>query len=187
MQPPKRLYHSAVEDTDEVEDREKYRPGGYHPIHFDDYIDPKKRFKVIHKLGWTLTATQWLCHDRVSRYHRAVKVLTADQSVEGCPEFQAFKLLRGIDRKELEENCISIPHDYFWIDGPNGHHLCFVSDVLGPNLFMNTPDGQGVHTPEYLINLNFQVSKGLQYLHGKGICHGGEIQMFRHKDEDADG
>ncbi|KAI1086376.1 kinase-like domain-containing protein [Rostrohypoxylon terebratum] len=106
------------------------------------------------------------------RHYKSAKVITAAESAEECPELQIFKALADVGDKELRESHINIPRDYFWIDGPNGRHLCFISDLLGPNLFMNHPDGIDIHTPELLTDLIFQVSKGLQYLHQKGICHG---------------
>ncbi|KAI1658351.1 kinase-like domain-containing protein [Daldinia decipiens] len=172
MKPFQRLYQPAVEDTGEVEDRERYRPGGYHPIHFNDNLGHNERFNVIHKLGWGVSSTVWLCFDKESGYYRSVKVMTADESAEDCPELRIMKALGGISHQELQDNHIIIPHEYFWIQGPNGRHLCLVSDLLGPSLFRNSPLGTGLHTPEILTNLTYQVSKGLQYLHKKGICHG---------------
>ncbi|KAI2621188.1 kinase-like domain-containing protein [Hypoxylon sp. NC1633] len=164
------LYIAAGDDTDYAEDREKYRPGGYHPIHFGDYLDPKKRFNVIHKLGWGVSSTVWLCLDEESRYYKSVKVMTAEQSAEDSPELQTLKRLADAGRKELNDNYVSIPHEHFWINGPNGRHLCFVSDLLGPSC--NSLLGIGIHTQDILTDMAFQVSKGLQYLHKKGICHG---------------
>ncbi|KAI1097607.1 kinase-like domain-containing protein, partial [Jackrogersella minutella] len=172
MEPNQRIYCAAGDDTDYVEDREKYRSGGYHPIHCDDYLDSNKRFQVVHKLGWGESSTVWLCYDEKSRYYRSIKVMTTEESGEECRELQILKTLVGIDRKELADNYINVPREHFWIEGPNGRHLCFVSDLLGPSLFANAPDGVGFHTPESLTDLTFQVSKGLQYLHQKGICHG---------------
>ncbi|KAI8965560.1 kinase-like domain-containing protein [Daldinia sp. FL1419] len=172
MEPSKRLYQRAVEDTGEVEDRERYRPGGYHPIHFNDSLGPHERFVVIHKLGWGANCTVWLCFDKESCYYRSVKVMTAETSVEGCPELHIMEVLSDVSRRELEENHVIIPREYFWLEGPNGRHLCLVSDLLGPSLFRNSPLGTGIHTPELLTDLSFQIAKGLQYLHGKGVCHG---------------
>ncbi|KAI0841185.1 kinase-like domain-containing protein [Hypoxylon sp. FL0890] len=172
MKSDQRLYYAAGDDTEHVEDREKYRPGGYHPIHFDDYLDSNKRFQVVHKLGWGASSTVWLCYDEKCRYYRSVKVMTSEESVEECQELQITKALADVSYKELKDNYIAIPREHFWIEGPNGRHLCFVSDLLGPSLFQNSPDGMGIHTPDSLTDLTFQVSKGLQYLHNKGICHG---------------
>ncbi|KAI0852800.1 kinase-like domain-containing protein [Daldinia vernicosa] len=185
MASSQRLYLPAVEDTGEVEDREKYRPGGYHPIHFNDYLDSDQRFNVIHKLGWGTSSTVWLCLDKKSRYYKSVKVMTAEESIESCPELRIMEILSDVSRQELEDNYITIPHEYFWLQGPNGRHLCLVSDILGPSLFRNSPLGVGIYTPKVLTDLAFQVSKGLQYLHKKGICHGdlrpGNVLMQLHQ------
>ncbi|KAI0889308.1 kinase-like domain-containing protein [Annulohypoxylon maeteangense] len=172
MEPTKRLYRAGGDDALDLEGRERYRPGGYHPIHFNDYLDPENRFQVVHKLGWGNSSTVWLCYDEKCRYYKSVKVMTAEESVEECPELRILKALADVSDKELRENHLNIPRDHFWINGPNGRHLCLVSDLLGPSLFMNHPDGMGIHTPELLTDITFQVSKGLQYLHRKGICHG---------------
>ncbi|KAI1482332.1 kinase-like domain-containing protein [Daldinia eschscholtzii] len=172
MKPFQRLYQRAVEDTGELEDREKYRPGGYHPIHFNDDLGPNERFNVIHKLGWSVNSTMWLCFDKKSKYYRSLKVMTAEESEEDCPELRIMKALSEVSSQELDDNYIIIPHEHFWLQGPNGRHLCLVSDFLGPSLYWGSPLGTGIHTPEILTGLSFQVSKGLQYLHKKGICHG---------------
>ncbi|KAI1460383.1 kinase-like domain-containing protein [Annulohypoxylon moriforme] len=83
-----------------------------------------------------------------------------------------MKYVADISHDELRDNYINIPRDHFWIEGPNGRHLCLISELLGPSLYMNYPDGMDIHTPESLTDLTSQVSKGLQFLHQKGICHG---------------
>ncbi|KAI2465853.1 kinase-like domain-containing protein [Annulohypoxylon bovei var. microspora] len=172
MEPIQRLYCVAGDDTLDVEDRERYRPGGYHPVHLNDYLDPENRFQVIHKLGWGISSTVWLCYDDKSRSYRSIKIMTAEESAEECRELQILKNLAHIGYNELRDNYINLPREHFWVDGPNGRHICFVSDLLGPSLFMDHPDGMGIHTPELLTDLTFQVCKGLHYLHKKGICHG---------------
>lgn len=44
---------------------EKYRPGGYHPTHFDDEFN-HGQYRVIRKLGVGSYSTVWLVVD--SRY-----------------------------------------------------------------------------------------------------------------------
>ncbi|KAI1386761.1 kinase-like domain-containing protein [Hypoxylon trugodes] len=171
MSTTQRLYLPAV-DGGEVEEREKYRPGGYHPIHFNDHLGPNKRFLVVHKLGWNVNSTEWLCLDKRTMCHRSVKVMVAEQSVEDCPELQVLNALSEVSRNELEENCVAIPKEHFWVEGPNGRHLCFVSDLYGPSLYLDSPLGTGIHTPGILTDFTFQICKGIQYLHTKGICHG---------------
>ena len=45
----------------EVESPDRYRPGGYHPVHLGDIYH--QRYKVIHKLGFGTYSTVWLARD----------------------------------------------------------------------------------------------------------------------------
>ena len=45
----------------EVESPDRYRPGGYHPVHLGDVYH--QRYRVIHKLGFGTYSTVWLARD----------------------------------------------------------------------------------------------------------------------------
>ena len=100
-----------------------------------------------------------------------MKVLQAQNSNEESQELKIFKLLEHIDREELERNHIGLPESYFWQDGPNGRHLCFVSKLVAA-MDLSPPSGYGPHSPTLLIDLCFQLASAVKYLHDKGICHG---------------
>ncbi|TRX91697.1 hypothetical protein FHL15_007479 [Xylaria flabelliformis] len=100
-----------------------------------------------------------------------VKVFQAEKSTESQLEIAALRLFEGIDRQELRSNRIFTVDDHFWINGPNGRHLCLVVQVLG--LAMNYKlRGVGLDTPDLLSDLCFQAAQSLMYLHTKKICHG---------------
>ena len=160
--------------SQQVEDRELYRTGGYHPVEIGD--DFEGRFKVMHKLGYGKSSTVWLCRDEVDETLVALKILIADRSSEFSPELIIKRHFRKECRTELEFNQIFIPLEHFWIKGPNGRHLCFVSQLLGPTL-NNAIPGIGMDTPEQLIDMCYQASRSLSYLHKAGICHGGKSLM----------
>ena len=40
----------------DAEDREEYRPGGFHPVHIGDRFGTAGRFRVIHKLAHLFTS-----------------------------------------------------------------------------------------------------------------------------------
>ncbi|KAK7748320.1 hypothetical protein SLS62_008688 [Diatrype stigma] len=112
-----------------LEDIQKYRQGGFHPVHLGDVLDG--RFGVVHKLGSGGFLIVWLCHESQSKQWRAVKIFTADQSLKG-QELQTLRYLTArSSTEELAKHYIAIPLEEFWIDGPNGRHLCFVMPVLG--------------------------------------------------------
>lgn len=48
--------HHAREPAD------SYRPGGYHPVHFGDFLC-NGRYEVVRKLGFGLSSTVWLARN----------------------------------------------------------------------------------------------------------------------------
>ncbi|KAK8085099.1 hypothetical protein PG997_006370 [Apiospora hydei] len=138
---------------------------------FGDRLGQRGRYEVANKLGWGYRSTVWLCKDSEIDSWRAVKVLQAEDSTDDNTELKIFKLLENIDRDELELNHIGLPESYFWQDGPNGKHLCFVSKLVASMLSI-PPSGYGLHSPTLLTDLCFQLALAVKYLHDKGICHG---------------
>ncbi|KAJ8111983.1 hypothetical protein ONZ43_g5497 [Nemania bipapillata] len=154
-----------------VEDITRYCEGGFHPIHLGDHIGIDDRFEVHHKLGYSDAYTVWLCLDRKNGHRVGVKVFQAEKSVESHPEIAALRLFEGVNRQELQLNHIFTIDEHFWIDGPNGRHLCFVVPVLGPAISY-TLRGIDLDTPDLLTDLCLQAAQTLKYLHDKKICHG---------------
>lgn len=48
--------------TEEEEDLEDYRPGGYHPVNIGDEFNGG-RYMIVRKLGWGHFSTVWLARD----------------------------------------------------------------------------------------------------------------------------
>ncbi|CAJ2508123.1 Uu.00g093090.m01.CDS01 [Anthostomella pinea] len=147
-----------------VESVEQYEPGGFHPINLGDTIGG--RYEVFEKLGCGGYATVWLCADKTEKETKwcAVKVMASAQSSEEFPELRITRLLDGVD---LSGSHIQLPSDHFWIEGPNGRHLCFVLPVLCPSIAEAIDESVGFQK-EVLC----QAAEGLQFLHRRGICHG---------------
>ncbi|KAI0532986.1 kinase-like domain-containing protein [Xylaria digitata] len=143
-----------------VEDLERYVADGFHPIHLGDRLGPDGRFEFRHKLGYSNKSTVWLCLDRKNAKHVGVKVLQAEKSTESHPEVTVLRLFEGVDRQELQSNHVFTIDEHFWIDGPNGRHLCLV--VQGIDLDI----------PDLLTDLCLQAAQSLKHLHDKKICHG---------------
>ena len=48
--------------TEDEEDLEDYRPGGYHPVSIGDDFSAG-RYVIVRKLGWGHFSTVWLARD----------------------------------------------------------------------------------------------------------------------------
>ncbi|KAH8164012.1 hypothetical protein CIB48_g4241 [Xylaria polymorpha] len=167
----KQLYYEPG-DIGDIEDVEDYRPGGFHPIDmFDTLLDD--RFEVVHKLGSGGMATVWLCYEKAVKKWKAIKINVADRSNDDSPELKVAKVLgKSIDTSQLLENYhIAMPLETFWVEGPNGRHLCTVLPVMGPRLSEWRHMSLGTDA-DRINDVCYQLTKGLDYLHSHGICHG---------------
>lgn len=155
---------------DDVEDLEKYEVGGFHPIHLGDEFDG--RYRIVHKLGHGGFSTVWLARDLQSERYVAMKFITARSS----EDYQDFKIMQDLMRQEPSEMVFKDHFtpllDHFWLDGPNGHHLCLVSLPLGPTVERAAGDGSRLY-PYVARTVALESVRALARLHSQGICHGG--------------
>lgn len=157
-----------------IEDLDRYRPGGLHPIIIGDTLGPNDRFSVFHKLGHGGYGTVWLCRDRLEKSWKAVKVLAASESTDATIHFGDLAILqhfKGVSRKELEAHYICLPEEQFWETGPNGKHLCLVQPVLGSSV-ISAWDDFAEDRPDVLKYICAQMCEAMKFLHDRNICHG---------------
>jgi serine/threonine protein kinase len=155
------------------EEFESYERGGYHPIALGEVL--RDRFRVAHKLGFGNDSTVWLCHDSESGKWRAVKIMKASVSTPDCPDLRAMELFKDVDPAELRANHIQLPLEHFYIDGPNGRHLCLVLPFLGArldSLGVHSIEGLYGHVPRLMKDICFQMVEALKFLHSHNLCHG---------------
>ncbi|KAI0521406.1 kinase-like domain-containing protein [Xylaria bambusicola] len=167
-EPPSPLYE-RIHEIEGAEDVEDYRPGGLHPVNMFDMLDG--RFEVCHKLGSGGIATVWLCYEQKLREWRAVKINAASRSHDDSPEIKILEMLENDTAVLGLDSHVVMPLEIFWIEGPNGRHLCTVLPLLGPTLSDWRQMSLGTDASR-INNVCYQLTKGLEFLHSRGICHG---------------
>ncbi|KAB5513586.1 kinase-like domain-containing protein [Coniochaeta sp. 2T2.1] len=151
----------------DVEDLDRYRVGGYHPVILGDMLGD--RFEVIHKLGYGSYATVWLCFDHHTDKWQAVKVVAASHCDENSSELSMLKHFQNDSDEELEKHHICLPRDNFFIKGPNGRHLCIVMPLLGAPLEDIWREG---HDNFVYRHISKQLAEAMAFIHSRGVCHG---------------
>ena len=161
---------------DGVEYVERYREGGYHPVHLRDTLDNGKYY-IIHKLGSGGSSTVWLARDNDTQRLVSLKILTASASKED----KDLNMLRYLDchpgHGSGRDSMVSIP-DTFQLEGPNGTHTCYVSHVAGPSMVQLIQNAWQVTGSRQLRGglsrkLAKQLAEAVCRMHSAGMIHGG--------------
>ncbi|XMA19831.1 hypothetical protein WAI453_012622 [Rhynchosporium graminicola] len=162
-----------------IEDIEKYRAGGYHPILLNDELKDGQ-YKIMHKLGSGGFATVWLAQDIKKERYVAIKIIVAEASEDAMSiDIKAGEHLRECASPHSGSRYIDIPIEHFWIKGPNGRHLCIVSELAGPSIAQLSHArlmGERVTMlgPRDAQMIALQITQCLEFLHSPevGIAHG---------------
>ncbi|ORX38691.1 kinase-like domain-containing protein [Kockovaella imperatae] len=161
--------HSTSVMTEDEEDLEDYRPGGYHPINIGDEFN-LGRYVVVRKLGWGHFSTVWLARDNTTSRHVALKVVKSDghYTETALDEIQLLQRVVSSSPTHAGRTHVVGLVDDFRHDGPNGSHVCMVFEVLGENLLGLIKRYQHRGVPQHIVKqIAKQVLLGLDYLHNQ--------------------
>ena len=155
------------------EDLEGYCPGGYHPVCIGDTYS-NGRYQIVHKLGFGSYSTVWLAQDSHKTRYVALKIIVADKSRDSS-ESRILKHLN--DRSKTShpgDSYVSSILDEFFIEDPNGHHVCLVSEPARRSIVSSKEASTTWIFPLGIARaIAAQALLGLESLHSKGVIHGG--------------
>jgi serine/threonine-protein kinase SRPK3 len=179
-----------------VEDVQKYHNGGFHPVQLNDVLrggnNADNSYRIVAKLGHGGYATVWLAEKLPDRsgWH---SVFEDEHHLDGDREttWVAIKIVMADcqfsngELKILQYLTPGTPGvatilDHFYHAGPNGCHLCLVTEVMGPCLYdilksrrqdcLVPKEGMAVREAQ---NLGMQIAQAVRGLHEKGVVHAG--------------
>lgn len=158
-----------------VEDIERYRPGGYHPIRLGDKLGAA-RYEVIHKLGFGSFSVVWLCKDAQTQHYVSVKVAVSGTGRRQNSKLEILHALRNGNSEHPGKSFVTPLYDEFSLEGPNGSHQCFVFPVALNSIA--TAKAASLRD-DYIFaapvarSIVVQVLLALSYVHSCGIVHAG--------------
>ena len=153
-----------------VENLEKYKPKGYHPIMIGDVLHG--RYRIVDKLGFGGYSTVWLAQDRYQEEYVAVKVGIANLLS------QEMKCLRALSASSLHpgHDAIPFPLDEFEIRGPNGVHICYTMVPARCNL--REVSFSCLFPLDVARALVGGLTMAVSHMHSCGYVHGGLLLSF---------
>jgi serine/threonine-protein kinase SRPK3 len=154
---------------DGAEDLEQYRSGGFHPVHLGDEYD-EGRYKIVYKIGYGSYSTVWLARDSQRDRYVAIKIVLARFSNHSS-EGQIMRIFGSSRPNDTGESYVHLVDDEFYIDGPNGRHLCLVSEPASCEV-ETLRDGDMLPL-DVARAVAAQAILGLCYIHSCGVVHGG--------------
>ncbi|RMX87560.1 hypothetical protein D0869_02274 [Hortaea werneckii] len=179
-------HHSEFHCEIEGEALNRYKHGGYHPIHIGDTLNGG-RYTIHHKLGWGGYGTSWLAYDKRSVLNDTLTLLDWSQSfgryaaikvsvseLSDSWEVEVHRHLAKSEFPHLGRDAIVDLFQDFTLDGPNGTHSCLVTEVLGPSVPFATERFSDNRLPGRMAWQAIRdTTKALALVHSKGIVYGG--------------
>lgn len=185
---PSTLWKPTYNWHEAVEDIERYIPGGYHPVHLGDKLSAG-RYEVVHKLGFGSYSTVWLCKDVEKRCYVSVKVGVSDTGAGEHRletfEREAFYTLRDGDPSHPGKRFVISLLDDFTLEGPNGHHQCFVLPVALnsiPTAKGSSVSDNSMFPAQVARSIATQLLLAMSYIHSCGIVHSGMLLLPNQDD-----
>ncbi|KAK3132724.1 hypothetical protein QOZ80_6AG0526770 [Eleusine coracana subsp. coracana] len=165
-------YSSGSEGEDEDEGTEGYRKGGYYAARPGDRF-AGGRYVAQRKLGWGNFSIVWLAYDTLQSRFVALKIQKSARDYAHAA-LHEIKLLSAVAKGDpMNSKCVVKLLDQFKHAGPNGQHVCLVTEFLGDSLLRliryNRNKGIGLNRVKEICR---SVLVGLDYLHSElGIIH----------------
>lgn len=158
-----------------VEDINRYRPGGYHPIEISDKLN--QRYSIVDKLGHGGYSTIWLARDEKLGKYVVVKVGAGNHASNEC---DVLRKLSACPAREFSGCLVPPVLDEFSLIGPNGTHCCIVTAPAKCSVAESLQTSSYMSfRPDVARALAAQLVIATAYVHRSGFVHGGKCCTYQ--------
>ncbi|KAH9988770.1 kinase-like domain-containing protein [Xylariaceae sp. FL0662B] len=156
---------------EDMEELERYCPGGYHPILIGDRLND--RYQIVHKLGHGTFSTAWLSWEEKSSTYVAIKIGVADAEHHNESHIRGLLMAADSDPKTCPgKACIPNLLDDFNVQGPNGTHRCLVTTPTRMSLYHARKFSlKELFRPPVARAIAAQLVQAVDFLHSRGVVH----------------
>ncbi|KAI1363515.1 kinase domain-containing protein [Xylaria arbuscula] len=164
--------------VEDVETIDRYKTGGYHPIHIGDRLGPENRFEIVNKLGHGGYSTVWLARDKAEGRYVALKVAVAVS--ESSHTSRETSILRELEQSlagdDEPPSAVGVPRvrAVFSHAGPNGVHACLATDPCMCSVIESKEATRKVlpFDPAVSRRITARLIRTVAFLHSRGVAHG---------------
>lgn len=162
----------ATTQAPDANDPKLLIPTSHYPLVLGDRLN--FRYEILDKLGCSNLTSIWLARDHADMHFVTIKVFKAGIGDDVMETQVVTKLVEGSSGSKGRD-CVSVAREVFTINSANGTHKCLVSEVAGSTL--KESKGLAIWS-KFPVNVAraivAQVLLGMEYIHSRGVVHGGE-------------
>lgn len=143
-------------------------------MHLEDHPS-QGRYQIIHKLGSESYSTVWLARDEQKNRYVASEIIVV-KDPRASSESQILRHLNQYKetQRHPERAYVSSLLDEFFLGGPNGRHLCLVSEPARCSVRESkVASTKWVFQMRIARAIAAQTVLGLAFIHSCGVVHGG--------------
>ena len=171
-------YNEVYVWQEDVEQLERYRKGGYHPIIPGDEFC-SGRYRIVHKVGHGEYSTVWLARDTIANQYVSFKATKASLYNNSTEKRILDHLSTQGAKQHSGSRYISPILKEISVNGPNGSHRCLIGEALGQSVNrLHDQLDDGILPLELARKTVAQLALGLAAVHSNGVVHGGKLFPF---------
>ncbi|TFK33318.1 kinase-like domain-containing protein [Crucibulum laeve] len=146
---------------------------GWPQLNFSEAVGPDNRYVILRKLGWGMSSSTWLAHDRQGNSHVAIKVLNGYYTdLEKRGRVWELESLKRLSSPTSNAHCLRLFSNFTLPGkGSTGEHICLVTQLLGGDIKSLHEAQDAVFPLPLAKRILLHTLRGIGHSHSHGVVH----------------